>query len=43
MSKIPSGTKRARPFLPMKDFDVSKRFHSWTKADNAGFWRELLL
>ena len=27
MSKIPSGTELARPFLPAKDFDLSKRFY----------------
>jgi predicted enzyme related to lactoylglutathione lyase len=27
MSKVPSGTELARPFLPAKDFDVSKRFY----------------
>jgi len=24
---IPSGTELARPFLPAKDFDISKRFY----------------
>jgi hypothetical protein len=27
MSKIPSGTELARPFLPTQDFEVSKRFY----------------
>lgn len=27
MSKVPTGTELARPFLPAKDFDVSKRFY----------------
>jgi len=27
VSKIPSGTELARPFLPAKDFDLSKRFY----------------
>jgi len=27
MSRIPSGTELARPFLPAKDFDLSKRFY----------------
>lgn len=27
MSAIPSGTELARPFLPARDFDVSKRFY----------------
>ena len=26
MNKVPSGTEIARPFLPTKDFDISKRF-----------------
>lgn len=26
-SQIPSGTERARPFLPAKDYDLSKRFY----------------
>lgn len=28
MSGIPSGTELARPFLPAKDFDLSKRFYN---------------
>jgi uncharacterized glyoxalase superfamily protein PhnB len=27
MHQVPSGTELARPFLPTKDFDVSKRFY----------------
>jgi hypothetical protein len=27
VSKIPTGTELARPFVPAKDFDVSKRFY----------------
>jgi hypothetical protein len=27
MSPIPTGTEMARPFLPTKDFDVSKAFY----------------
>jgi uncharacterized glyoxalase superfamily protein PhnB len=27
MSKIPSGTELARPFMPARDFDLSKRFY----------------
>ena len=27
MSKVPAGTELARPFMPAKDFDVSKRFY----------------
>ena len=27
MSPIPSGTELARPFMPAKDFDLSKRFY----------------
>jgi len=27
MSTIPNGTELARPFLPTKDFDLSKRFY----------------
>lgn len=27
MSQIPSGTEHARPFLPTRDFDLSKRFY----------------
>lgn len=27
MSTIPSGTELARPFMPTKDFDLSKRFY----------------
>jgi uncharacterized glyoxalase superfamily protein PhnB len=27
MSTIPSGTELARPFMPAKDFDLSKRFY----------------
>lgn len=27
MSNIPTGTEMARPFLPAKDFDLSKRFY----------------
>jgi len=27
MSTIPSGTERARPFMPARDFDLSKRFY----------------
>jgi uncharacterized glyoxalase superfamily protein PhnB len=27
MARIPSGTELARPFLPSRDFDVSKRFY----------------
>ena len=27
MSPIPSGTELARPFLPARDFDLSKRFY----------------
>ncbi|MBV8113577.1 MAG: hypothetical protein JO300_02470 [Silvibacterium sp.] len=27
MSPIPSGTEMARPFLPARDFDLSKRFY----------------
>ncbi len=27
MSRIPSGTELARPFLPSQDFDLSKRFY----------------
>jgi hypothetical protein len=27
VSKIPTGTELARPFIPAKDFDVSKRFY----------------
>jgi uncharacterized glyoxalase superfamily protein PhnB len=27
MSAIPTGTERLRPFMPAKDFDLSKRFY----------------
>jgi catechol 2,3-dioxygenase-like lactoylglutathione lyase family enzyme len=27
MNKMPSGTELARPFMPAKDFDLSKRFY----------------
>ena len=27
MSNIPTGTELARPFIPTKDFDLSKRFY----------------
>ena len=27
MNRVPSGTELARPFLPAKDFDLSKRFY----------------
>jgi hypothetical protein len=27
MSKIPTGTERVRPFVPTKDFDLSRRFY----------------
>ena len=27
MSRIPTGTELARPFMPTKDFDLSKRFY----------------
>ncbi|MBV8437875.1 MAG: hypothetical protein JOY95_10220 [Silvibacterium sp.] len=27
MRPIPSGTEMARPFLPARDFDLSKRFY----------------
>ncbi len=27
MSKVPSGTEAVRPFLPTRDFDLSKRFY----------------
>ena len=27
MSEIPSGTELARPFMPARDFDLSKRFY----------------
>ena len=27
MGKVPEGTELARPFLPTKDFDCSKRFY----------------
>ncbi len=27
MNEIPTGTELARPFLPTKDFDLSKRFY----------------
>ena len=27
MSSIPAGTELARPFIPAKDFDLSKRFY----------------
>ena len=27
MSKVPTGAKLARPFIPAKDFDLSKRFY----------------
>jgi hypothetical protein len=27
MSNIPTGTERMRPFVPAKDFDLSKRFY----------------
>ena len=27
MTKIPTGTELARPFMPAKDFDLSKRFY----------------
>ena len=27
MNKMPSGTEIARPFMPAKDFDLSKRFY----------------
>lgn len=27
MSNVPTGTEMARPFLPTKDFDVSKAFY----------------
>src|ERR1700750_804058 len=27
MSQIPSGTEHARPFLPTRDFELSKRFY----------------
>ncbi len=27
MSKVPTGTEMARPFLPARDFDLSKRFY----------------
>ena len=27
MSNVPAGTELARPFMPAKDFDLSKRFY----------------
>ncbi len=27
MNQIPSGTERARPFMPARDYDLSKRFY----------------
>ena len=36
MSAIPAGTELARPFLPAKDFDLSKRFY-----EALGFEKEL--
>lgn len=27
MTKVPTGTELARPFMPAKDFDLSKRFY----------------
>ena len=27
MSNVPNGTEAVRPFLPAKDFDLSKRFY----------------
>jgi hypothetical protein len=27
MNKVPTGTELARPFMPAKDFDLSKRFY----------------
>ena len=27
MSRVPTGTELARPFMPAKDFDLSKRFY----------------
>lgn len=27
MSTIPTGTEHVRPFMPAKDFDLSKRFY----------------
>ena len=27
MSKVPTGTELARPFIPARDFDLSKRFY----------------
>jgi hypothetical protein len=27
MNNIPTGTELARPFIPTKDFDLSKRFY----------------
>jgi len=36
MALVPSGTEQVRPFLPAKDFDVSKRFY-----DALGFEKRL--
>ena len=36
MSGIPTGTELARPFMPTKDFDLSKRFY-----ETLGFEKEL--
>ena len=39
MTKVPSGTEAVRPFLPTKDFDLSKRFYEtlgFTKVLDSG-------
>jgi uncharacterized glyoxalase superfamily protein PhnB len=35
-ARVPNGTETARPFLPTKDFDLSKRFY-----EELGFTKEL--
>ncbi len=34
MSEVPAGTELARPFLPAKDFELSKRFYETLGFDN---------
>lgn len=35
MNRVPSGTEIARPFLPARDFDLSKRFYEALGFDKA--------
>ena len=44
MSSIPTGTELARPFMPAKDFDLSKRCSRhwiWRKDQRRGFRRAI--